>query len=89
MENKKLTWEEISKKYNQEWVQLVEYDWLDEDALPRSGIVQAHAKTRREFDKLIISKPQKDSALLFVGKRNVPPGVVLSANHQQWKPTSA
>ena len=89
MENKKLTWEEISKTYNQEWVQLIHYDWLDEDALPSAGVVQAHAKTRREFDELIISNPQEDSALLFVGERKIPPGVVLSANHHQWKPADA
>lgn len=86
MENAKLSWEEISARFDQEWVQLVDYDWSEDELLPKAGIVQSHAKTRREFDKLIISNPQKDSALFFVGKRNVRPGVVFSANHHQWKP---
>jgi hypothetical protein len=27
----KLSWEEIKKNYDQEWVELVDYDWPEED----------------------------------------------------------
>lgn len=84
----KLTWGEIERKYNQEWVQLVDYDWPEEEPLPHGGVVQAHAKTRREFDELILREPQEDSALLFVGERKIPSGIILSANLHQWKPAN-
>ena len=84
MTKKKMTWREIESKYHHEWVQLVDYDWPEEEPLPRSGIVGAHAKTRKKFDSLILKNPQKESALLFVGKREIPAGVVLSANLHQW-----
>ncbi|RIL08934.1 MAG: hypothetical protein DCC75_07710 [Proteobacteria bacterium] len=86
---KKLTWSEIQDEYDREWAQLIDYDWPEEEPLPRGGVVVVHAKTRREFDQLIRQEPQEDSALLFVGERKIPPGVVLSANLHQWKPTTA
>jgi hypothetical protein len=88
MDNVKLTWDEICNRFDREWVQLVDYDWAEDESLPKAGVVQNHAKSRREFDELIIMNPQPESALLFVGKRDVQPGVVLSANHHQWKPAS-
>jgi len=77
---KKLTWEEIKKQYDQEWVELVDYDWPDTDTYPHSGIVRVHAKTRREFDQLILQDPPEMSALVYVGMPNRKPGVILSAN---------
>lgn len=67
MENKKLTWEEITKLYNDEWVELVDYDWPDEDLDPKAGVVRVHAKTREEFDRLTDVNPPKDSAIAYVG----------------------
>jgi len=89
MDGNKLTWPEIEKLYDKEWVQLIDYDWPEEEALPRSGIVQVHAKSRQQFDKLITQEFQLDSAILFVGQRTIPSGVILSANLQQSKPTDA
>ena len=28
---KKLTWEEISRRYDKQWVELVDYDWPEEE----------------------------------------------------------
>ncbi len=64
----KLSWDEILKRYNQEWVELVDYDWPDEEPDPKSGIVRVHAKTRAEFDRLTDVDPPQDSAYVFVGK---------------------
>ena len=66
--DKKLNWDEIKRKYDQEWVELVDYDWPDEDPDPRSGIVRVHAKTREEFDRLTDINPAQDSAIVFVGE---------------------
>ena len=82
---KKLSWQEIKQGFDQEWVELIEYDWPDEEAFPRSGIVRVHAKSRREFDRLINQDPPLDSALVYVGERKPEPGVIYSANLHQWK----
>ncbi len=68
MEKTKLTWEEIKRLYNEEWVELVDYDWPDEEPDPRAGIVRVHAKTREEFDKLAKVDAPHDSACVFVGE---------------------
>ena len=44
-----LTWPEICARYPNEWVVLVEADWIDEDDKDfRSARVAGHGKTRRE-----------------------------------------
>ena len=85
---KKLSWSEICAQYDQEWVELIDYDWPEEEAFPRSGTIRVHAAMRKEFDRLINEDPPADSALVFVGERKPEPGVVLSANSHQWKMTS-
>ena len=69
---KKLTWEEIKRLYDQEWVELVDYDWPDEEIDPRAGVVRVHAKTREEFDRLTDIDPPKHSAIVFVGELFAP-----------------
>lgn len=66
--SEKLSWEEIKKQYDQEWVLLDDYDWPDSAEYPQAGIVRFHAKQRSEFDRQIASREAGfDSALLFVG----------------------
>ena len=73
---KKLSWEEIKERYNQEWVELVDYDWPDGTPYPQAGIVRAHASERKRFyqnckehDMLEGTSPS-DAAILFVGRIN-------------------
>ena len=80
---KKLTWQEVEERFDREWVQLVDYDWPEDEPLPRSGVVVVHAKARHDFDAMIARAPQENSALVYVGERQIPPGVVLSANLHQ------
>ena len=54
MENKKLSWKEIQKQYDQEWVLLDDCEWPEEEIDPRAGIVRFHAKTRNEFEVTVI-----------------------------------
>lgn len=68
---KKLSWEEIKKQYNQEWVELIDYDWSDEEAYPRAGIVRVHARSRKEFDDLAAVDAPTDSAYIYTGKRKI------------------
>lgn len=64
----KMTWDEIKTQYDQEWVELVDYDWPDEQTDPKSGVVRVHAKTRAEFDRLVAIDAPLDSAYVFVGE---------------------
>ena len=80
MENKKLSWKEIEKQYDQQWVQLIDYVWEEGEPYPASGVLQFHASNRRDFDRLSRENPVEDAACVFVGKPKIPPGVILSAN---------
>lgn len=84
MRSKKLTWQQIKELYDKEWVELIDYDWPEEEAYPRAGVVRVHAKTRKEFDKLILHDPPADAALIFVGEREIPTNLILSANLRRW-----
>lgn len=64
---KKLSWDEIRKEYDQEWVHLIDYDWDESDPYPKSGVVHLHAKTRKEFDKLMITSDPIAGARIYVG----------------------
>ena len=78
---KKLSWKEIEEQYHREWIQIVDYDWVDTEVYPRRGVVRTHAKSREEFDNLVMQQPLVDSAVIFVGAPESPPeGVVPSAN---------
>ena len=44
-----LTWPEICARYPDQWVALVQIDWVNENDLDfRSALVAGHGKTRRE-----------------------------------------
>ena len=70
----KLSWEEISKQYNQEWVELIDYDWPEGQPHPYAGIVRAHGGERKEFYKSCKARDTQDgespndAAIVFVGK---------------------
>jgi hypothetical protein len=82
---KKLSWERILAQYDQQWVELIDYDWPDEEPFPRAGTVRVHAASRKEFDRLINVNPPPDSAIVFVGKRKLSSDILWSANAHQWK----
>ena len=70
MENKKLTWEEISKKYDQEWVELIDYDWPEKEPYPRAGIIRTHGVDKKQFHQECRRDPAPEiSAFLYVGKK--------------------
>ncbi len=75
----KMTWEEIEKKYDQEWVELVDYDWREDEPFPRSGSLRSHAAKKKEFYQQCCREPKpQDSAILFVGRPRIPKRVVFS-----------
>lgn len=63
----KLNWVEIKKRFDREWIELVEYDWPESETHPRAGIVRVHAKSRAEFHQTVAKLPPVDSAILYVG----------------------
>ncbi len=91
---KELSWEEIKERYNQEWVELVDYDWPDGTPYPQAGIVRAHASERKRFyqnckehDMLEGASPF-DAAILFVGRINPTNGPYLSSSLVGMRPCS-
>ena len=89
MSTNKMTWEEIKKHYDREWVELVDYDWPEEEIYPRSGVVRVHSSDRAEFYRLAAQDSPVDSAFLFVGKQTLPPGTVFSPGMRRIIPNHA
>lgn len=73
----RLSWDEICKQYDQQWVHLIDYDWKDGEPYPNSGIVHLHSKSRREFDKLMMEGEPISGARLFVGKVRIDPNIIV------------
>ena len=80
----KLTWNEIEKRYDKEWVQLVDYDWPEGLPFPKSGVVRVHAQERKEFYRKAqeLEPNAKDSAFVFVGVPAKEPGVIYNNFHK-------
>ncbi len=78
MENKKLTWEEIRKQFDQEWVELIDYDWPEEQPYPRAGVIRTHGIDKKQFHQECRREPAPEiSALLFVGKKISPENIIF------------
>ncbi|MCI5065837.1 hypothetical protein MRY87_08945 [bacterium] len=77
---KKLSWQEIEKKYHEQWVQLVDFDWPEGEPRPASGRVRLSAPTRKEFNKLVLEADPVDAARIYVGPHKLPKGDILSSN---------
>jgi hypothetical protein len=76
----KLTRKEIQRFYDQEWVELIDYDWDEAEPYPKAGVVRSHAKTRKQLSAQVQSNAVMDSAILFVGDWNLPENSVLNFN---------
>lgn len=55
MTNERLTWEEIQKKYPQQWVGLVDVKYIDDDGISvESAIVKYTDKTKSELTRMVL-----------------------------------
>ena len=82
--NNKLSWTEIQRLYDQEWVQLTDYEWPEGSPFPSSGVVRVHASDRKIFyQKVKEASPRpSDSAFVFVGSPKREPGTVHTNFHR-------
>ena len=66
----RMRWEQICTRYEGEWVVMVDVDWIDDiDFEPRSAVVVAHGKTRRETLYEVKHLPEKiEFAHFFIPK---------------------
>ena len=79
MEKEIQSWDKIKADYNQEWVELISYDWPDTETYPISGIVRSHGSEKKDFYTQCQSAPvPDDSAILFVGPPKVVDSVALT-----------
>ena len=68
---RRLSWNEIEKLYDQEWVELIDYDWPEDEVYPVSGIVKCHGANRHDLFALTKSTSESwNSTVLFVEKGN-------------------
>lgn len=58
--NKKMTWKEIEKKYPNEWIRVIDYEF-DEKGELKSGIVLYHSTSKEE----VYSKPLSGQSEAF------------------------
>lgn len=82
----KIPWTEIEALYDQQWVELIDFDWEETEPFPTAGRVRVHSRDRREFNQLIKRDMPIDSAILFVGRRHRQSGTFLSSNLRQVTP---
>lgn len=55
MTNERLTWEEIQKKYPQQWVGLVDVKYIDDDGISvESAVIKYLNKTKSELTRMAI-----------------------------------
>ena len=76
----KLSWQEIERRYERQWIQLVDYDWPNGQQFPSSGCVRLHANSREEFNRLVLKAFPVDAARLFVGEPERESNVIFSPN---------
>lgn len=75
-----LKWEEIQNFYQNQWVQLIDFDWPEDEPHPRCGKVRLSASSRKDFNKLVLNSEPVDAARLYVGSHQLPEGEILSSN---------
>ncbi len=83
----KVTWEEIEKLYDQQRVELVDYDWPEGDPHPKSGVVRSHSADKKDFYRQCKLEPvPNDSAIVFVGPPRTPEGTIFSPSLIRFEP---
>ena len=66
-----LTWEEIKKQYDKEWIELIDYNWAEGEPYPRAGVVRTHGIDKKLFHLECRRNPAPEiSAFLFIGKKS-------------------
>lgn len=63
----KLSWDEIKRRYPDEHVELIDYEWDETEPYPVAGVVRTHSKDHKEFWRLLKAVGQLDSAIIFTG----------------------
>jgi hypothetical protein len=63
---KSMSWDQIARKYKDEWV-LVEYDELDDDLQVIRGRVLAHSRSRDEVYSALLHATSDRIALEYLG----------------------
>lgn len=78
MRKKKMTWEEMKKRYPNEWLLIVDYD-SDESGHLISGIVARHSPEKDDVFRL--PSLDQSSAFKYTGKSTFPGGWRTRAKH--------
>jgi len=79
----KQSWDQIEKAFCNQWIELVDYDWQEGKPFPTAGTVRVHSSSRQDFYKQAKINPPKDSAILLVGKYEIPDKKILCSSIMQ------
>ena len=86
--SERLTWDEIKKRYKDEWVELIEFEWDETRPYPESGVVGIHSTNRRGFDRTLIEQREnrpRSTAILYTGRAlKLPKNYVFNASLRQY-----
>ena len=86
--SERLTWDEIKERYEDEWVELIDFEWDETELNPRYAIVGFHAKNRREFDSMLAKEKgnrPKRTAIRYAGQAlKLPENCVFSTSLRQY-----
>ena len=78
--NEILTWQEIENSYQNQWVQLIDFNWPEGLSRPKSGRVRIHASSRKEFNSLVLAAEPVDAARVYVGSPQMKDSSILRSN---------
>ncbi|HEX6032172.1 MAG TPA: hypothetical protein VFY90_12145 [Tepidiformaceae bacterium] len=63
----RLTWEEIERKYPEEWVLLVDLEQDEETLDVRAARVQFHSREQDLVERRLLEERPRRAAVLFIG----------------------
>lgn len=73
----KMTWEEMKRKYPDEWLLIVDFD-IDKSGRLLSGCVERHSKSKDEVYRL--PRVGKDAVFEYTGESTFPGGLRAHAH---------
>lgn len=69
---RRYSWDQITRRFQGEWIELVEFDWDWNSPFPKWARVRHHSTNKRELQELIHgSSAVEDAVTLFVGPLNL------------------
>jgi hypothetical protein len=79
------TWDRIAQTYPDEWVEVTKFDWPEGEAVPRTAVVTAHAKSSGELMKVSKSGIRYSTRHVCVADPGQQIQIIFWANKHLWE----